>query len=164
MLIIVFGLPGAGKTYVGKLLHKYTGFRFYDGDRDLTGAIKKAITTQSRITEKMRDTFFEQLFNKIEKELHKHNNLIVAQTFIKERFRKQAVRRFPNVKYLFVKAYPRVREQRIQTRAVMSLDKNYIKRMIRRFEKPEIEHQVIVNNKQGKEALLQQFKQLKLSG
>ncbi len=163
MLIILFGLPGAGKTYAGHVLHNYTGFRFYDGDRDLTDAIKKAITTRSKITEEMRDVYFEQLFSKIEKELHKHNNLIVSQTFIKERFRRKAIEKFSDVKFILVKAYPRVREQRIRSRVGMTLEKNYTKRMERRFQKPEVKHEIIINNEEGKTALVRQFKQLKLS-
>ena len=128
-----------------------------------TEAIKYAIETNSRITDSMRDEFFEKLYASIEKELHIHNNLIVAQTFIKERFRTQVLKRFPGAKFILVKAYPRVREQRIATRATMPLNKVYARKMVRRFEKPAIKHQVIGNNENGKTASLRQFKQLKLS-
>jgi shikimate kinase len=34
-LLVLFGLPGTGKTYVGKILEKDFGFFLHDGDTDL---------------------------------------------------------------------------------------------------------------------------------
>lgn len=42
-VIILFGLPGAGKTCVGKILEEYFNFYLYDGDIDLPDNIKDAI-------------------------------------------------------------------------------------------------------------------------
>ena len=42
-LIILFGLPGTGKTYVGKVFEKYFDYYFYDGDNDLTPEMREAI-------------------------------------------------------------------------------------------------------------------------
>ncbi len=61
MLLIVFGLPGAGKTYVGKLLKDEFGFYFYDGDRDLTDEMRQALKEKKLFNDSMRDVFFQQL-------------------------------------------------------------------------------------------------------
>ena len=49
-LIILFGLAGDGKTYVGKIFEKYFNYYFYDGDNDLTEEMKEAIKTKTVFT------------------------------------------------------------------------------------------------------------------
>jgi len=65
-LIILFGLPGTGKTYVGKIFEKYFDYHFYDGDNDLTEEMKEAIKVQRVFTDKMRDAYFKILISKIQ--------------------------------------------------------------------------------------------------
>lgn len=158
MLHIIFGLPGAGKTYVGKLIAKEFGHIFHDGDDDITDAIKIAVESRSAITEKMRDEYFVQLFKSIECKYARYQNLVVAQTFIKERFREQALLRFPSARFILVKAYPRIREQRLVDRVSMPMDRHYARNMARRFDEPRIPHQIIINNTQGEAELLPQLR------
>ena len=85
MLLIVFGLPGAGKTYVGNLLRDEFGFYFYEGDRDLTDEMQQALKEKKLFNDSMRDVFFKNLIGKVS-QLHKtKKHLVVAQTFIKEK-------------------------------------------------------------------------------
>jgi len=65
-VIILFGLPGTGKTYVGKVFEKYFGYYFYDGDYDLTPEMKQAIKTKTVFTDQMRDVYFEKLISRIQ--------------------------------------------------------------------------------------------------
>jgi gluconate kinase len=90
VLIIVFGLPGAGKTYVGRILQECFGFFFYDGDNDLPDRMRAAIAAQAPIDDAMRDVFFARIILSIRRLQPEHNRLVVGQTCIKEKYRRQA--------------------------------------------------------------------------
>lgn len=160
MIIILFGLPGAGKTYVGKLLHKHFGFTFYDGDNDVTDAIKEAIEKKTPFTDEMRDEFFLKLFQSMERLEKQHENLAVAQTFIKERYRLQALKYFPAAKFTLVKTKASIRESRLEGRLEMHLEKNYARQMVRNFDHPQIEHSIVLNNEDGEQDLVSQLEQI----
>lgn len=36
MLLVLYGLPGCGKTFVGQCLQQHCSFHFYDADKDLS--------------------------------------------------------------------------------------------------------------------------------
>ncbi len=93
-LIVVFGLPGSGKTFVGRVFEKYFGYYSYDGDNDLTEEMKVAIKTKTVFTDQMRDVFFEKLIGNIQELKFKHKKLIIAQTFIKEKYRVDLLKKF----------------------------------------------------------------------
>ena len=148
MLFIVFGLPGAGKTYVGEVLKDEFGFYFYDGDRDLTDEMKKALKEKKLFNDSMRDVFFQSLINKV-LQLHRtKKHLVVAQTFIKEKYRSQLLKAIPFAKFILVQTKKALREKRLLQRN--DLDQNYVKKIITFFEKPTIEHFKIENDTDGK--------------
>lgn len=156
-LYILFGLPGAGKTFVGKIFSEHFGFYFYEGDDDLTQEMKDAIVTKTPFTDAMRDVFFEKLIKNI-KELHqKHKKIVVAQTFIKEKYRNLLLDAIPDAKFIFVQAEDTIRESRLLKRTEYPLDLEYSRNMKRMFELPEISHLQILNNANGVEKLTEEI-------
>lgn len=153
-LIILFGPTGAGKTYVGKLIQKEFGYHFYDGDTDLTDEMIKALNTMEPITDPMRDRFFERLLTSIDKLVRRHSKLVVAQTFIKEKYRRQLLKRWPEAQFILVKTRREVRYQRRQKRANYPWNETYVKKMDALFEPPKIPHQVLTNDNIGSKNLL----------
>lgn len=145
-LIILFGLPGTGKTYVGKIFEKYFNYHFYDGDNDLTEEIKQAIKVQRVFTDRMRDVFFNRLIKQIQKLAAKHKQLVVAQTFIKEKYRLQLIKVIPETKFVLVETKKEIREKRLIDRVDYPLDLEYARTMERNFEEPKINYLVINNN------------------
>ncbi|HEX7542778.1 MAG TPA: shikimate kinase, partial [Patescibacteria group bacterium] len=101
-LIILFGLPGTGKTFVGKIFEKYFDYYFYDGDNDLTEEMKEAIKVQRVFTNQMRDVFFEKLIKSIVNLKFKQKKLVVVQTFIKEKYRVKLINKIPEAKFILV--------------------------------------------------------------
>src|SRR5690606_4548719 len=57
-LLVLFGIPGAGKTYVGRVLAADFGFHFRDVDQDLPDEMREAIVNKQPVTDAMRDAFF----------------------------------------------------------------------------------------------------------
>jgi gluconate kinase len=156
-LFVLFGLPGAGKTYTGKIAEKFFGYHLYEGDQDMSNAYKKAVMEET-MTDALRQDFFDRLIENIGK--LQEDNIIVAQTFIKEKFRKQFLKAFPNAKFILVQASDDIREKRLLhlNRFALSLEK--WRRMENIFEKPGIHHETIDNNKEGEDVVRKQLQKL----
>lgn len=148
MLLIIFGLPGVGKTYIGNVLKNEFGFYFFDGDDDLTDEMKKALKEKKLFNDSMRDVFFQRLINKVLKLYKTKKRLVIAQTFIKEKYRNQLLKVLPSAKFILVQTKTELREKRLLQRN--DLDLSYVKNMVKLFEKPAIKHFKIENNIDGK--------------
>ena len=158
MLFIVFGLPGAGKTYVGKLFKDEFGFFFFDGDKELTDEMQQALKEKNLFNDSMRDVFFQSLINKV-LQLHRtKKHLVVAQTFIKEKYRNQLLKAMPFARFILVQTKKVLREKRLLQRN--DLDQDYVKKMITLFEKPTIEHFKIRNDTNGKIQLIKRLENI----
>lgn len=156
-LIVVFGLPGAGKTYVSKILQKHFGYFFYDGDLDLPEDMKSAISKSLPITDDMREVFFANIVSSIKKLQKTHSKIVIAQTFIKEKYRNLIKKEFPTTQFILVHATETVRTKRITERVEYPLDLNYVKKMVQIFETPHIDHVSIDNETDGEEEILKQL-------
>ena len=155
--VVLFGLPGTGKTFVGKIFEKYFDYYFYDGDADLTEEMKRAIKKQEVFTDQMRNFFFERLINKIQNLKSKHKQLVVAQTFIKERYRTALLKKLSETKFILVKTKNSLREKRLSERKDYPLEMEYARKMVANFDQPKINHSIIVNNIEGVEDLKKQI-------
>jgi len=155
-LIILFGLPGTGKTFVGKIFEKYFDYYFYDGDNDLTPEMKAAIKTKTVFTDTMRDVFFARLIKQIQNLAAKYKKLVVAQTFIKERYRLNLIKKIPETKFILVETKTSIREKRLARRTDYPLEMEYARKMKSNFEKSAINHLTIVNDIDGVEDIKKQ--------
>lgn len=158
--VILFGLPGTGKTFIGKIFEKYFNYYFYDGDYDLTPEMKIAIKTKTVFTDQMRDVFFKILIDKIKSLTKKHKRLVVAQTFIKEKYRIDLLKKIPKAKFILIEAKKDIREKRLMERIDYPLDLEYARKMEGNFEKPKIDCQIIINDDDGGENIKEQIKKL----
>lgn len=156
-LIILFGLPGTGKTFVGKIFEKYFDYYFYDGDNDLTEEMKEAIKVQRVFTNQMRDVFFEKLIKSILNLKFKQKKLVVVQTFIKEKYRVELINKIPEAKFILVETKKSVREKHLMERIDYPLDLEYARIMEKNFDKPIINQLTIVNNVDGIEDIKKQI-------
>jgi gluconate kinase len=161
-LIVLFGLPGTGKSYVGKIFEKYFNYYFYDGDEDLTPEMKAAIKTKTVFTDQMRDIFFEKLIKKIQNLITQHKNLVVSQTFIKERYRVNLLKKMPEAKFVLVGTDKLIREKRLNERVNYPLDLEYARKMELNFDKPMIDHQIIMNNEDGEDIIKEHIRRFVL--
>jgi gluconate kinase len=157
-LIVLFGLPCTGKTYVGKIFEKYFDYYFYDGDNDLTEEMKDAIKVQRVFTDQMRDVFFEKLIGIIQELKSKHKKLVVAQTFIKEKYRVDLINKISETKFILVETKKVTREKRLTQRTDCPLEIEYARKMSSNFDKPIIDHVTIVNDDDGDESIKKQIK------
>ena len=159
-LMIVFGLPGAGKSYVADVLSKSFGFTHYNGDTDIPKDMRDALWRKEKITDDMRRQFIANMIASIKKMTNTEKKLVIHQTFLKEFMRKQFLAAFPKVQFLLVETPPVLREQRYMKRKYFNLGLEYLRHMSALFEPVKIPHSVITNSKDGKEDIEGQFEKL----
>lgn len=145
MIIILFGLPAAGKNYVGKIFEKYFNFFFYDADDDLTPEMKKAVRQKQLFTDDMRDKYYNNVVQKIKILSKKYDNLVVAQALPKEKYRVLIAQHVPKAKFIFIKSLVKHLKNRLQSRKHI-INEQYAPKVFQYFEEPQIKHQVIDNS------------------
>lgn len=159
-VFVFFGLPGAGKTYAGKLAEKYFSYHFYEGDIDLPENMRAALENQEQITDEMRDQFFINLIASVKKLEKNHDTVVVAQTFLKEKYRQQFLRVFPNVTFVLIETATPLREKRLQQRKEYPIDITYARKMRDLFDRVHSSFHVIQNNSDGEIVLKDQMSRL----
>lgn len=162
-IYVVFGLPGAGKTFVGEIMQKYFDFFHYDGDQDMPEKLKTAIKKQELITDDLRDEFFNKLIASIKLLKTKYKKIVISQTFIKEKYRNKFLKQIPEIKFILVQTDTIIREKRLLQNKVFQLDIEYWRKMCAIFEEPKVDYTIIYNDHDGEENVKEQLHQIILT-
>lgn len=144
VLLVTFGLPGAGKSFVARALAQ-RGFHAHDGDDELPTDMRAAIERAEPVTEDMRDRFVDALVARVATLVGTHQRLVIAQTFLKQRHRTRFLARFPDARFVLVRASDAVRVQRLEHRTHQPLDAAYTRKMVTLFDEP-LEPYAIIDN------------------
>lgn len=148
-IVVLFGLPGAGKTFVGKIFQNKFGYYLYDGDQDLSQEMIDRIHRQVEITDRQRDIFFDQIITKANVLKLTHTKIVIAQTFLKEKYRKSFSKNVPGSTFVLIHTTPAIRKARLGQRKDYPLDAEYAERICNNFEPPHIKHATIINDSEG---------------
>lgn len=151
VFIYLFGLPAAGKNYVGQALADEFGYTFYDGDLDLTPEMRAAVRDERPFTDAMRDRFYAALVGRIAALRRDCPNLAFGQATFKERHRALIAAAFPDVVFVLVEAGEAVRMARLAA-GDNPVTVDYARRIAGFFEPPSHPHFVIRN--EGPRAVL----------
>jgi gluconate kinase len=143
-VLVMFGLPGAGKTFVAKRLVK-RGFYFHDGDDDLPADMRRTIARAMPVTEAMRNRFVARLIRHVATLHRQHERLVVAQTFLKHRHRLQFLKRFPEATFILVTSDAKTRARRLAHRHHQPLDPRAVARMVALFERARAPYRILRN-------------------
>lgn len=160
MLIILFGLAGSGKNFVGEILANHFGYYFWDADAILPVNMQDSIKQKKAFTQTMRDEFTQALIKKIHELFITHKKLVIAQALYKECNREMIQNEFPDAIFILVKADPKIISHRIKNRKSV-VDEEYAKKIQSNFEMPLLKHNVIDNNSDENAILLQLNKVIK---
>lgn len=112
----LFGLSGAGKSYVGDLISRRTGWPVYHADADLTAEMHLALAQASPFTDEMRDVYFARLPAFIRQHQQPGLPLIVTQGAYKQRHRDYLRRHLPQLSFVWVDAPQGLILQRLSRR------------------------------------------------
>lgn len=155
-IYVIFGLPGAGKTYVGKIFQRYFNFFHYDGDLNMSQKLKDAIVKEA-VTDEMRDEFFNKLITNVRDLKTKYDKIVISQTFIKEKYREKFLDKIPETKFILIETNSSIRENRIMSRDEFKLKIEQWRRIAALFETPSLEHTIIYNDQNGEENVKKQL-------
>jgi gluconokinase len=159
MLLILFGLSGSGKNYVGRMLRDEYGMYFYDADTDLTPEMRDAIRNQQIIPDAVRDTFFQQVVERIGQLRMREANLVVSQAIYKEKHRELILRNFPDAQFIWIKAPLDVIMERLARRTDNPSTLTYAEKILSIFEQPRIRH-FVLDNADGTDEVKRQIEQI----
>lgn len=87
MVVIVFGVSGAGKTVVGQLLARELGWQFYDADDFHPAANIEKMHAGVSLTDDDRKPWLEKLRGLIEQLLKAKQNSVLACSALKKKYR-----------------------------------------------------------------------------
>jgi gluconate kinase len=162
VLLYLFGLPASGKNHVGELLRSRFGFSFHDGDEWLPLELQDQLKRGLGFTESMRDQYYAAVGDKIEQLLPSNARMVVAQATFRNKHRQLLIRRFPQMKMVWVQAERQLRQERLQW-GCNRVDDELGLRMERDFEVPVHSHAVISNSRSAEnstDALIEQLGKL----
>jgi gluconate kinase len=155
--IILFGLPGAGKTFTGKLLSDVFEYRYVDGDDELPTDMKMALEKNDVVTDEMRDRFMNQIRNRFKEIIENNEKVVLSQTFIKDSHRKIFLEQFPESTFILLEAPEHVRTYRYESHKIFTFTPSYWKSMAARFEPISIPFKQIINDSEGTTLLIDQL-------
>jgi len=150
-ILIIFGKPGAGKSYIAEILEKSFGYFSYNGDDALPPDMKEKLFLKAEVTDDMRRRFLDNMIFAINKLSKQHAKLVVHQTFLKEFMREHVLATFPIAKFLLIETENSIRENRYMQRKYFNLGLPYLRHMTDLFEPVSIPHMTLNNNKEGTE-------------
>ncbi len=156
--ILLFGVAGVGKSYLGALLAEKLRVFHYELDNDLTEEMKLAIQEGREFTDPMRDRFFSVVGARMRQVLAEHPNTIFTQGVYKERHREYLRHLIPGLECIWVDAPENVIIDRLKLRGT-AVSGEYARLIHRNFESP-VQGRVFINDLTGPEELVARFRGL----
>lgn len=140
MLLIVYGMAGAGKTYLGKLLQKKFGFYFWDADNALTDNMIDCIKQKKLIDQSVRNEYVDVIKERISLLLNTVHDqpIVVSQALYKSPARKMLMQSFKEAYFIHVDAQDEIILKRLKKRN-NNMDSDYLMGMKVHFDQPDHE-------------------------
>src|SRR5437868_13275990 len=102
MVLIIFGVSGAGKTTVGKLLARQLDWKFIEADDLHSAANIDKMRRGEPLTDEERQPWLEKLRDAIKESLDKNGNAVLACSALKKKYRDR-LRVTDQVKFVFLR-------------------------------------------------------------
>ena len=115
MIIIVFGVSGAGKTTVGKLLARESGWHFVEADDFHSAANIEKMRSGDPLTDEDRWPWLDRLREQIEQLLSAGKNAVLACSALKRAYRDR-LRVSDEVKFVFLRGDYALVEKQLRSR------------------------------------------------
>ena len=89
MIVIIFGVAGAGKTTIGELLARELGWKFYEGDDFHPPANIDKMEQGKPLTDQDRQPWLEKLRKVVQRVTAANENAVLACSALKKKYRDQ---------------------------------------------------------------------------
>lgn len=157
--VFLYGLAGAGKSYVGWIIAERFGYSPYDLDKDLTSAMRQAIVAKVPFTDEMRDEYFDVVIRRIGELKTLHPRLVVMQGAYKERHRNKVRDAHSDVEFVWVDAPEALIRQRLTVRGDV-VSPEYAATIAANFEVPPEGSIRLLNDNSARDELAKRFEEL----
>lgn len=161
MIIIVFGLPGTGKSYLARSLADRTGAAYFNTD-----IVRKEMGKQGQYDAETNNMIYEQLLRKVVEAVRDTDDVVVDGTFRKEHYRdmfkNEAARLGEKVVFVEMKAADEtVKERMKKDRRYSEAGYDEYKMIKDKFEDMKEEHPVLWSDSLGTDEMVEQIKDIK---
>lgn len=156
MLLILFGLPGAGKSYAGQLLRDEFGFHFHESDTDIPEDYRRLVAAGQVVSDERRDDFHRQLLDRLAALAAQHPRLVVAIPLLRQKHRDWIRERFPRSRFILVQCATARWEERLADRQ-HTVGAGYARKILPLYEPPALEHFTLDDTAEGPEGVRQQL-------
>ena len=143
MIVIVFGVSGAGKTTIGQLLAEELGWHFIEGDDFHPAANVEKMRRGIPLTDEDRQPWLASLRKVIEKSLAAEENAVLACSALKKKYRSY-LRISAEVKFVYLRGgYERIAKQ-LRHRHGHFMDPDLLQSQFDDLEEPGPDEEIIV--------------------
>ena len=142
MIVIIFGVSGAGKTTVGKLLARELGWRFIEADDFHPAANIEKMRSGHPLTDEDRWPWLEQLRQQIARSLSTGENAVLACSALKRAYRDH-LRVSNEVKFVFLRGDYGLVENQLRSRHGHFMNANLLQSQFDDLEEPQPDENVL---------------------
>ena len=139
MLLVLYGVPGAGKTTLSQILAKDLGFEFYDIDDHMPLKYKEKMKKNQILNEEERDDYMAEIIQDL-KILSQTKSIVTALVLFREKDRKKIVDRIPNSHIFKLDASFEVLKNRLKNRKDHFFNEDILKKAFEKEEPIKIKH------------------------
>ena len=136
MIVIIFGVSGAGKTTVGKLLARELGWHFLEADDFHPAANIKKMRSGHPLTDEDRWPWLEALREQIERFLAAEEDAVLTCSALKRKYREH-LRVSPDVKLIFLRGDFALIEKQLRGRRGHFMNPELLQSQFADLEEPE---------------------------
>ena len=158
MVVIIFGVSGAGKTTVGQLLAEEFGWRFYEADDFHSQANIDKMRQGVPLTNEDRWPWLESLRQLIKRCLAADENAVLACSALKGAYRRH-LRVSDNVKLVFLRGNYELIANQLRQRHGHFMNPALLQSQFADLEEPQAtEHAVVIDLGRSPRELVQEIK------
>jgi predicted kinase len=154
MIVIVFGLPGSGKSYFASRLAKLINAGYVNSDR-----LRKEMFKTRTYSEQEKAAVYHAMLEKMKEAIHQNRNLVVDATFHKSETRKPFIKETEgkeNIFFIEVRADENIIRERLKKdRADSEADFEMYKFIKQHYEPLNIHHLLLESTDENIDDMLQ---------
>ncbi len=155
-IVMLFGIPGSGKNFVGEIWERKLGFHMYDADVDYTPAMRETLREFAfgrrdvGLSDEQEDEYHTIMMDRMADLSSQHRRVLVVQWLHSEKHRQLIQERFPEAYFVQVETNTDIRLKRVRGRKEVPIegtDPEFYVNEASRFEKIGVQHFTVTNNK-----------------